>query len=134
MSRRRFGLVVLSCCFVAVAAAETAPAHFDPRAMESFLYGAAFYEEYMPADRLDKDVALMEKAGINVVRVGESTWSLWEPEDGRFEYAWMDRIIDRLARAHIRVILGTPTYSIPPWMYKKHPEILVTSLNGEKAT
>src|SRR5512146_512482 len=107
---------------------------FAANQMETFLYGAAFYEEYMPQDRLEKDVQLMEQAGINVVRVGESTWSLWEPEDGRFEFAWMDRIIERLARAHIRVILGTPTYSIPPWMFKKHPEILVTRLDGRRAT
>jgi beta-galactosidase len=102
--------------------------------MDTFLYGAAFYEEYMPEDRLDKDVQLMEKAGLNVVRVGESTWSVWEPEDGRFEFAWMDRILERLARAHIRVIMGTPTYSIPPWMFKEHPEILATRLDGQRAT
>ena len=65
--------------------------------MNAFLYGAAFYEEYMPEDRLEKDVQLMQQAGINVVRVGESTWSLWEPEDGRFEFAWMDRIVDHVA-------------------------------------
>ena len=110
------------------------PPRFDPARMDTFLYGAAFYEEYMPADRLDRDVQLMQQAGISVVRVGESTWSLWEPEDGRFEFAWMDRIVDRLARAHIRVIMGTPTYSIPPWMFKEHPEILVTRLDGQRAT
>jgi beta-galactosidase len=115
--------------------AQTAPpARFAAASMDTFLYGAAFYEEYMPQDRLEKDVSLMEQAGINVVRVGESTWSLWEPEDGRFEFAWMDRIVERLARAHIRVILGTPTYSIPPWMYKKHPEVLVRRIDGSKAT
>ena len=113
---------------------DPAPASFAADRMDTILYGAAFYEEYMPQDRLERDVALMEQAGINVVRVGESTWSLWEPEDGRFEFAWMDRIIERLARAHIRVILGTPTYSIPPWMFKKHPEILVTRLDGRRAT
>ena len=102
--------------------------------MKTVLYGAAFYEEYMPYDRLDKDVDLMQQAGISVVRVGESTWSLWEPQDGHFDYAWMDRIIDRLHRAGIQVVLGTPTYSIPAWMYKEHPEILVTKLGGEKAT
>ncbi len=109
-------------------------ARFAPDKMDTFLYGAAFYEEYMPEDRLEKDVQLMQQAGINVVRVGESTWSLWEPEDGRFEFAWMDRIIERLARAHIRVVMGTPTYSIPPWMFKEHPEILVTRLDGQRAT
>jgi beta-galactosidase len=46
----------------------------------------------------------------------------------------MDRVIERLARAHIRVIMGTPTYSIPPWMFKEHPDILVTRLDGQKAT
>ena len=66
----------------------------------------------------------MKAAGLNVVRMGESTWSLWEPEDGRFEYAWMDRIVDAMSKAGIKVVLGTPTYSIPAWMYHDHPEIL----------
>ena len=91
------------------------------------LYGAAYYNEYMPGDqaaRLEKDVDLMKAAGINVVRMGESTWSLWEPEDGQFDYAWMDRIVDAMGKAGIKVILGTPTYSIPAWMAHQHPEIL----------
>ncbi len=90
------------------------------------LYGVAYYNEYMPGDqaaRLDKDVALMKAAGLNVVRMGESTWSLWEPEDGKFEYAWMDRVVDAMGKAGIKVILGTPTYSIPAWMAHQHPEI-----------
>src|ERR1017187_8781632 len=123
-----------SLATIATRAQQAPPPRFAADRMDTFLYGAAFYEEYMPHDRLEKDVALMEQAGINVVRVGESTWSLWEPEDGRFEFAWMDRIVERLARAHIRVIMGTPTYSIPPWMFKAHPEILVTRLDGQKAT
>ena len=66
----------------------------------------------------------MKAAGLNVVRMGESTWSLWEPEDGHFEYAWMDHIVDAMGKAGIKVILGTPTYSIPAWMAHQHPEIL----------
>ncbi len=95
------------------------------------LYGAAYYNEYMPGDqaaRLDKDVALMKAAGLNVVRMGESTWSLWEPADGQFDYAWMDRIVDAMGKAGIKVILGTPTYSIPAWMAHQHPEILADRL------
>ena len=46
------------------------------------LYGAAYYHEYEPYERLDQDIAMMKKAGLKVVRMGESTWSLWEPEDG----------------------------------------------------
>jgi beta-galactosidase len=104
---------------------------FHPEQMDTILYGAAYYPEYMPYERADEDIALMKKAGISVVRVGESTWGLWEPEDGRFEYAWMDRVIEKLHAAGIRVILGTPTYSIPAWMYKKHPEMVVTRLGGQ---
>lgn len=111
------------------AAAQTEPGH-----LSSVLYGAAYYNEYMPAQlqpgRLDKDVALMKAAGLTVVRMGESTWSLWEPEDGKFEYAWMDRIVDAMGKAGIKVILGTPTYSIPTWLYHEHPEILARPLGG----
>src|SRR5689334_7975222 len=99
---------------------------FAPDKMETILYGVAFYPEYMPYERLDTDVELMRKAGINVVRVGESTWSSWEPRDGDFQFAWIQRILDRLQQAGIKVILGTPTYSIPTWLYKQHPEIAVT--------
>ena len=97
------------------------------------LYGAAYYNEYMPGDqdaRLTKDIELMKAAGLNVVRMGESTWSLWEPEDGKFEYAWMDHIVDAMGKAGIKVILGTPTYSIPAWMAHQHPEILADRISG----
>ena len=94
--------------------------------MDTVLYGASYYHEYMPYERLDKDVELMKKANLSVVRLGESTWSSWEPRDGDFRHAWMDRILDRLHKAGIKAILGTPTYSIPPWLYRKHPDILVT--------
>lgn len=100
--------------------------------MDTILYGVAYYPEYMPYDRLDTDVDLMQKAGINVVRIGESSWGLWEPQDGKFDYAWMDRMVDRLHRAGIRIIMGTPTYSIPAWMYKEHPEIIVSRLGGQR--
>jgi len=99
---------------------------FVPDKMETILYGVAFYPEYMPYDRLDQDVDLMKQAGITVVRVGESTWSTWEPRDGDFQFAWMQRILDRLHGAGIKAILGTPTNSIPTWLYKEHPEIVIT--------
>ncbi len=102
----------------------------EPGALSNVLYGAAYYNEYMPYERLDKDVAMMKDAGLTVVRMGESTWSLWEPEDGRFEYAWMDRVVDAMGKAGIKVIMGTPTYSVPTWMVHEHPEILARPLGG----
>src|SRR5436309_15178685 len=85
----------------------------QPPRFDTILYGASYYNEYMPVERLDKDVQMMKDAGINVVRMGESSWGLWEPQDGHFEFAWMDCVIDRMNQAGIKVIMGTPTYSVP---------------------
>ena len=127
-----------SAVFVLLLAPQSLPAQtsaaFSPGAMDRILYGASYYTEYMPYERLEQDVKLMQQAGLNVVRMGESSWGLWEPEDGRFEFAWMDRVVERLHQAGIKVILGTPTYSIPAWLYKAHPEIVVTHLDGKTIT
>lgn len=106
----------------------------QPQRFSTILYGVAYYHEYMPEERLEKDVKLMQDAGISVVRLGESTRSLFEPKEGQFEFAWMDRIIDRMHQAGIKVILGTPTYSIPAWMAKKYPDLFVERLDGTKSS
>jgi beta-galactosidase len=120
----------LSLCFVVIAIAgrelPERSGSFASDRMSTVLYGAAYYPEYTPYDRLDADVELMQNAGLTVVRVGESTWSSWEPRDGEFQFAWMQRVLDRLHAAGIKAILGTPTYSIPTWLYRKHPDIVVT--------
>lgn len=122
---RSISLLVVVAFFCAEVATLFAQKSFAPDNMDSVLYGVAYYPEYMPYDRLDKDVEMMQKAGITVVRVGESTWSSWEPRDGDFQFAWMQRVLDRLHQAGIKAILGTPTYSIPTWLYKEHPEIVI---------
>lgn len=127
--------VWLSFCLLLVLVVESkaqTPEVFRPNHMDTVLYGVAYYPEYMPYERLDQDVQLMQKAGISVVRIGESSWGLWEPEDGKFEYAWMDRVVEKLHAAGIRIVLGTPTYSIPAWMYKKHPEMIITRFGGQR--
>ncbi len=97
------------------------------------LYGVSYYHEYQPLERLDEDIRLMHEAGLSVVRLGESTWSNWEPEDGIFELAWMDRVVNALYDAGIKVVFGTPTYAIPPWLHAKHPEVMAQHQYGTKA-
>jgi len=127
----RAGLLLAGLLCAALTGKAQAREAFRADRMDTVLYGVAYYPEYMPYDRLDQDVQLMQKAGISVVRIGESSWGLWEPQDGKFEFAWMDRVVERLHAAGIRVILGTPTYSIPAWLYKEHPEIVITRLGGQ---
>lgn len=100
---------------------------------EKPLYGAAYYSEYTPTDRLDEDIRLMKQANLSVVRIGESTWSVFEPQNGVFQFEWMDRIIDKLSKAGIKIILGTPTYSIPAWMAHQHPEVLSQTVDGKQS-
>ncbi|MEN9909227.1 MAG: hypothetical protein RLZZ540_2376 [Bacteroidota bacterium] len=95
------------------------------------LYGVAYYDEYMPYDRLDKDIKMMKDAGINVVRIAESTWSTEEPQDNVFDFSHIDRVLDAMHKGGIKVIIGTPTYAVPAWLVKKYPEILATTQMGK---
>ena len=99
--------------------------------MKELLYGAAYYDEYMPYDRLDKDVEMMKKAGINTVRIAESTWSTCEPQPGVFDFSHVERVMDAMEAAEINVIIGTPTYAVPTWMVKAHPDVLATTVKGQ---
>ena len=95
--------------------------------MEKLYYGVAYYDEYMPHERLEKDVAMMRDAGINVVRIAESTWSTLEPQSGVFDFTHIDRVLAAMHAAGIAVIVGTPTYAVPTWLVKAHPEVLATT-------
>ena len=99
--------------------------------MKQLLYGVAYYDEYMPYDRLEQDVAMMKKAGINTVRIAESTWSTCEPQEGVFDFSHVIRVLDAMEKAGINVIIGTPTYAVPTWMVKAHPDVIATTKNGQ---
>jgi beta-galactosidase len=83
-----------------------------------------------PEEQWDKDAELMRVAGLNVVRIGEFTWGLCEPEEGRFNFEWMRRVMDIMHRAGIKVILSTPTSAPPIWLGQVHPEILPVDEDG----
>lgn len=85
---------------------------------DHLLFGAAYYSEYLPYDRVEKDMEMMEKAGMNTIRIAESTWSTIEPKDGIFDFTHLDKMLEAAARHHISVIVGTPTYAIPAWLSK----------------
>lgn len=98
--------------------------------MKEILFGAAYYDEYMPCERLAEDVAMMKKAGINTVRIAESTWSTCEPQPGVFDFSHVERVLDAMEEAGINVIIGTPTYAVPTWMVKSYPDVLARTVKG----
>jgi len=83
-----------------------------------------------PESRWERDAELMVAAGINAVRMGEFVWGLCEPEEGRFDFAWLRRVMDIMQKHGIKVVLSTPTAAPPLWLSQKHPEILPVDENG----
>lgn len=77
-----------------------------------------------PEAQWEQDTELMLKAGINVVRMGDASWGLCEPEEGKFNFEWLKRAMDAMGRAGIKIVLATPTAAPPIWLAKKYPEIL----------
>ncbi len=104
-------------------------------------FGADYYPEQWvfpfagtaknPEAQWEVDAKLMVKAGINVVRIGEFTWGLCEPEEGKFNFDWLKRVMDVLGEHGIQTVLATPTAAPPIWLTKKHPEILPLDENGQ---
>lgn len=99
---------------------------------DKLYFGAAYYSEYLPYDRVEKDMEMMEKAGMNVIRIAESTWSTLEPQEGVYDFTHIDRMLNAAACHHISVIVGTPTYAVPTWLVKKYPDILAITQNGRE--
>jgi beta-galactosidase len=72
----------------------------------------------------------MVAAGVNAVRMGEFSWGICEPEEGKYDFEWLRRAMDLMRKAGIQVVLGTPTAAPPLWLAKKHPEILPIDAEG----
>ncbi|WP_263418243.1 beta-galactosidase [Terriglobus albidus] len=98
---------------------------------DTILFGVAYYDEYTPVDRVEEDARMMKAAGITVVRIAESTWGTLEPQPGVFDFSHIDRTLAAMQRSGIKVIVGTPTYAIPTWLARQHPEILVVRREGQ---
>ncbi len=96
------------------------------------LLGAAWYPEQWPESRWDADLALMEAAHINFVRVGEFAWSTMEPKEGDYQLDWLARAVRAAERHHIAVVIGTPSAAPPAWLTTKYPETLRTMADGRK--
>ena len=91
---------------------------------DRYLVGAAYYPEWWPSSEWEIDFREMRELGINTVRMGEFAWASFEPAPGKFDFDWMDRALAIAGRNGIGAVMGTPTASIPPWLYQQYPEVL----------
>jgi len=124
-------LVVVTLCAVIGDAIMVMAQPAEPQA-PAILLGTAWYPEQWPESRWDADLALMQQAGIHMVRVGEFAWSRMEPSEGRYELDWLEHAIAAAARRGIVTVLGTPSAAPPAWLTQKYPETLRTMEDGRR--
>jgi beta-galactosidase len=85
------------------------------------------------AEQIDQDIAIMKRAGFNVVRMGDLSWDSFEPSQGKFTFEWFDKIMDKMQANGIRVILDIPGTPAPIWLHRAYPGVdIVCSQNGTR--
>ncbi|WP_345800545.1 beta-galactosidase [Microbacterium sp. AZCO] len=94
------------------------------------LYGADYNPDQWPEEVWDDDVRLMREAGVNIVSLGIFAWSRIQPSEEVWDFAWLDRVIDKLHAGGIGVNLATATASPPPWVSARYPETLPADESG----
>ncbi|WP_402377797.1 beta-galactosidase [Isoptericola rhizosphaerae] len=115
----------------------TTPDSFDTTAvrpwnaqLDGLGFGGDYNPEQWPADVRAEDVRLMREAGVNLLSVAIFSWATLEPREGELDWTWLDETLDSLHAAGIQVALATATASPPPWLTRKHPEILPRLADG----
>lgn len=96
----------------------------------SIAYGGDYNPEQWPRAVWEEDVALMRQAGVNLVSVGIFSWAMLEPEEGVYEFAWLDELLDLLHANGIAVDLATPSVSPPAWFFATYPDAHAVDKNG----
>ena len=79
-----------------------------------------------------RDAQLMRDTGLSLVRIGEFAWSRIEPEQGRFNWEWLDQAIAVLSDAGLKIVLGTPTATPPKWLVDTMPDMIALDSEGRK--
>lgn len=100
------------------------------RQAQNIHFGVDYYPEHWDRTRWETDGKLMQEMGIQVIRMAEFSWHKLEPEEGRYDFTWLDDVISLLADYGIKTILGTPSAAPPAWMIQKHPDILPIDREG----
>lgn len=94
--------------------------------------GVDYYPEQWDTSLMEQDLDTIVELGCNVIRIAEFSWHLMEKQEGQYDFSFFDRVIEKAKERKLKVIMGTPTATIPAWLAKKHPDILSEFEGGKK--
>lgn len=93
-------------------------------------FGGDYNPEQWPEQVWDDDIALMREARVNLVSLGVFAWARIQPDEGEFDFDWLDRIIGKLHDGGVGVNLATATASPPPWLVRRYPDSVPVTDTG----
>jgi len=122
---KRIGVFFFLMCVIFLAA---------PAVLSQTLYVGTNYHPHddKNTEKIARDIRLMKEAGFRVVRMGHLAWDSYEPKDGHFDFAWFDKVMDRMEEAGIKVILDIAVRPAPLWLHHQFPSIDVTDAAGNR--
>ncbi len=96
--------------------------------------GVDYYPEQWDISMIEEDLDNILELGCNVIRIAEFSWHLMEKEEGKYDFSFFDNVIEKAKAKGLKVIMGTPTATIPAWLAHKEPSILSEFEGGKKRT
>src|ERR1019366_7631451 len=131
LSLRKFALpLILMGALSAASVAQNAAAHPNWPGPGQLFVGSCYQPIDRTPEQIDRDIAIMKHAGFNVVRMGDLSWDSFEPSQGKFDFEWFDKVMDRMEANGIRVILDIPGTPAPNWLHRAYPGVDIVSQNG----
>ncbi|MDF7812576.1 beta-galactosidase [Hymenobacter sp. YC55] len=127
-------LLLLLWCGVVSCFAQSAqsPQRFFPKEKLTQI-GVYYYPEHWDESQWDRDIKKIADLGFEYIHVGEFAWAFMEPKEGKYDFRWLDKVVDLADKNKMRVIMCTPTPTPPVWLTQKHPEIFQRNSEGQAA-
>jgi beta-galactosidase len=116
----------------AFSVAQNVPAHPNWPGPGQLFVGTCYQPIDRTPEQIDRDIAIMKHAGFNVVRMGDLSWDSFEPSQGKFDFEWFDKVMDKMQANGIRVILDIPGSPAPIWLHRAYPGVDLVTQNGTR--
>jgi len=124
--------VIVAQLSTAAASAQGTAAHSNWPGPGQLFVGTCYQPIDRSTEEIDRDIAIMQRASFNVVRMGDLSWDSFEPAQGKFEFDWFDKILEKMQAAGIRVILDIPGAPAPIWLHRAYPGVDIVAQNGTR--